>query len=218
VSFSSVLLAAFPELLHGAITTIELTLCSAFVSLVIGMLSAMLQLSGLVIGYWSSRAYVSVMRGTPLLVQLFVVFFGLPLIGIRGEAFLAAMLAFGLNSGAYVTEILRAAVLHVPSGQVEAAATIGMARVQIWRRVIMPQALATSLPALTNEFTILLKSTPLASVVAVTDLTFAGQLIIARSYQPVTVLSAVASGYIVVALLFTQLARWAERKLALFHT
>lgn len=217
MSAFSVFLGALPELLRGATITIELTLFSAAVSLVIGTLSAMLQLSHVPGGYWVSRAYVSAIRGTPLLVQLFVVFFGLPLLGIKGQAFLAAVLAFGLNSGAYVTEILRAAVLNIPSGQIEAAEAIGMSPFQIWLRLIMPQALVTSLPALTNEFTILLKSTPLASVVAVTDLTFAGQLIIARSFQPAAILPAVAMGYIGVALLFTQLSRWLERRFAIYH-
>ena len=149
-----------PLLARGAWVTVQLTLAATALSLVVGTLSAMLQLSRFRAGYWASRVYVSAMRGTPLLVQLFVVFFGLPLLGIRGEAFLAAVIAIGLNSGAFVTEILRAAVLNVPRDQLEAAEAVGMSRWQIWRRTILPQAFVTSLPALTNEFTILLKATP----------------------------------------------------------
>src|SRR6266511_261998 len=100
-------LDSVPTLISPAILTVELTACASLLSLVFGTLSAMLQLSGLRSGYWISRAYVSIMRGTPLLVQLFVVFFALPLVGLQGYAFLAAALAIGLNSGAYTTEILR---------------------------------------------------------------------------------------------------------------
>jgi len=204
-------------LLDGAVVTVELTVCAALLSLIIGTLSVALQLSRFRAGYWLSRSYVSAMRGTPLLVQLFVVFFGLPLLGIKGQSFLAATLAIGFNSGAFVTEILRAAILNVPAGQLEAAQAIGMSRAQTSRRVIMPQALVLSLPALTTEFTLVLKATPLASVVAVTELTYTGTLIIARTFHPTEILLTVAAGYVVVALAFTQLSRWLEQRFAILH-
>ncbi|MGI9332742.1 MAG: amino acid ABC transporter permease [Gammaproteobacteria bacterium] len=207
---------AWPELSRGGLVTVQLFLCCVAVSLTVGTASAMLQVSRIPGGYWLSRIYVSAMRGTPLLVQLFVVFFTLPLIGIRNQAFLAAVIAIGLNSGAFVTEILRASVLNVPRGHVEAAEAIGMSSAQVWARVILPQAFVTSLPALASEFTILLKATPLASVIAVTELTYAGQLVVARTFQPTEVLLAVTLGYIAVALCFTQLARWLERRCAVF--
>ena len=205
---------AWPLLAEGAAVTLRLTLAAVALSLAIGTLSAMAQLSGHAVGYWTSRVYVSAMRGTPLLVQLFVVFFGLPLLGIRGQAFLAAVIAIGLNSGAFVTEILRAAVLNVPAGQIEAAEAVGMSRRQVWRRVVLPQAFVTSLPALTAEFTILLKATPLASVVAVTELTYAGQLVIARTFEPVEILLTVAAAYIVFVLALSRLSRGMERRFA----
>jgi polar amino acid transport system permease protein len=210
---TQVFLESVPALIGPATVTIQLTACASLLSLVFGTLSAMLQLSGMPPGYWMSRAYVSIMRGTPLLVQLLVVFFALPLVGLRGYAFLAAALAIGLNSGAYTTEILRAAVLNVPQGQIEAAESIGLSRLQIWRRVILPQAGAVSLPALTSEFTIVLKSTPLASVVAVTELTYAGVLIQARTFSAIEVFVPIAIGYIAIALALTQLSRWLERRL-----
>ena len=205
---------ALPRLAEGAVVTIELTVASAALSLVVGSLSAVLQLSRVPGGYWISRVYVSAMRGTPLLVQLFLVFFTLPLIGIKGQPFLAAFLAIGLNSGAFVTEIIRAAVLNVPKGHLEAAEAIGMSRAQTWRRVILSQAYVVSLPALTNEFTILLKATPLASVVAVKELTYSGQLIVARTFEPTEVLLTVAGGYIAIVILFSRFARWLERHYA----
>ena len=205
---------AWPLLAKGASVTVQLTVAASAVSLVVGTLAAMLQLSRLPGGYWISRVYVSAMRGTPLLVQLFVVFFGLPLLGIRGEAFLAAVVAIGLNSGAFVTEILRAAVLNVPRGQLEAAEAVGMSRWQVWRRTILPQAFVTSLPALTNEFTILLKATPLASVVAVTELTYAGQLVIARTFEPTEILLTVAAVYVAFVLCLSQVSRRMESRFA----
>ena len=207
-----------PILASAAIVTVELTVCSVVLSLVFGTLSVMLQLSNIPGGYWLSRTYVSIMRGTPLLVQLFVVFFGLPLLGIKGQAFLAAAVAIGLNSGAYTTEILRAAVQNVPEGQIEAARAMGMSTRQIWFRVILPQAFVVSLPALTSEFTIVLKSTPLASVVAVTELTYAGVVIQARAFSAVEIFLPIAVGYVLIALSFTQVSRWLERRFRLLHT
>lgn len=210
----SILQQSLPQLITGAIVTVQLTLCSVVLSLCAGIISVALQLSGFPPGYWSSRIYVSIMRGTPLLVQLFVVFFGLPLIGLQGQAFSAAVLAIGLNSGAYVTEILRAAILAIPGGQIEAARTVGMSTLQIWQRVILPQALVVSIPALINEFTIVLKSTPLASVVAVTEFTFTGQLIISRTFRPTAVLLTVAGGYVVISLIVSQILRRMEQHFA----
>ena len=207
-----------PILASAAVVTFKLFVCCVCLSLMFGTLSVMLQLSNNRCGYWLSRTYVSIMRGTPLLVQLFVVFFGLPLLGIKGQAFLAAALAIGLNSGAYTTEILRAGIQNVPVGHLEAAASIGMSRLRTWTRVVFPQAFTVSLPALTNEFTIVLKSTPLASVVAVTELTYAGVLIQARAFSAIEIFLPIAIGYIAIALSFTQLARWLERRLRDFHT
>jgi polar amino acid transport system permease protein len=211
------LLSAIPPLAAAAIVTVELTVLSAFLSLIFGTLSVIVQLSKVPGGYWLSRAYVSAMRNTPLLIQLFVVFFGLGLLGIKGQGFIAAALAIGLNSGAYTTEILRAAILNVPSGHIEAAEVIGMSRARIWQRIILPQAFFVSLPALTNEFTIVLKSTPLASVVAVTELTYQGVLIQSRTARAIEIFIPMAAGYILIALAFTRAARWLERRFRLLH-
>jgi polar amino acid transport system permease protein len=206
-----------PTLAWAALVTIKLTACSVVLSLLFGTLSVMLQLSRIPGGYWVSRAYVSAMRNTPLLVQLFVVFFGLGLSGIKGQGFIAASLAIGLNSGAYTTEILRAAILNVPAGHIEAAEAIGMSRFWIWLRVILPQAFFVSLPALTNEFTIVLKSTPLAAVVAVTELTYQGVLIQSRTSHAIEIFIPMAAGYILIALAVTRFSRWLERRYRLLH-
>jgi len=133
-------------------------------------------------------------------------------LGIRGQAFLAASLAIGLNSGAYTTEILRAAILAVPKGQIEAATTIGLSGSKIWRRIVLPQAIMTSLPMLTAEFTIVLKSTPLASVISVTEMTYTGVLIQSRTYSADEVFLTIAVGYILIAQVLMRFSRRLERR------
>jgi polar amino acid transport system permease protein len=214
---TQILIEALPSLKEAGLVTLQLTAISTIFSLVMGTLSSILQLSSVPGGYWVSRIYVSVMRGTPLVVQLFVVFFTLPLLGIKGQAFTAAAIAIGLNSGAYTTEILRAAIQNVPIGHIEAAKTIGMSRFNIWRRIVLPQAFAQSVPALTSEFTIVLKSTPLASIIAVTELTYAGVLIQARTFSAMEVLLPVAAIYILIAVSLMRLSRWLERRFAMYH-
>lgn len=202
------------ELTTGALVTVALAACAAVVSLAAGTVSAMLQVGGGLLGRFVGRAHVSVMRNTPALIQLFVVFFGLPLLGLGGHPFAAAALAIGLNSAAYVSEILRGNILAVPVGQLEAADAIGMAPRHRWTRIVLVQAFRASLPALANEATLLLKTTPLASVVAVTDLTFAGQIVIARTFNPAEILLPVSALYVGMGLALTRAARGLERRMA----
>ncbi len=202
------------ELMTGALVTVALTTCAAIVSLAAGTVSAMLQVGGGLLGRFVGRAHVSLMRNTPALIQLFVVFFGLPLLGLGGHPFAAAALAIGLNSAAYVSEILRGNILAVPVGQLEAADAIGMAPRHRWTRIVLVQAFRASLPALANEATLLLKTTPLASVVAVTDLTFAGQIVIARTFNPAEILLPVSALYVGIGLALTRAARGLERRMA----
>lgn len=206
--------SGFAELTAGALVTVALTACAAVVSLTAGTVSAMLQVGGGFLGRCVGRTHVSLMRNTPALIQLFVVFFGLPLLGLGGHPFAAAALAIGLNSAAYVSEILRGNILAVPAGQLEAADAIGMPPWHCWTRIVLVQAFRASLPALANEATLLLKTTPLASVVAVTDLTFAGQIVIARTFNPVEVLLPVSALYVAMGFALTHAARGLERRLA----
>jgi polar amino acid transport system permease protein len=202
-----------PELAAGAVATILLTLAAAVVSFCVGILVVALRLSGNSITRALARVYVSFMRGTPALVQLFLVFFGLPALGLGGHPFWAATAAIGLNSAAYVAEILRGAITAVPSRQREAADAIGLTPARYWTRVLLPQALTASLPALTNEATLLLKTTPLASAVAVTELTFSGQMIIARTYEAGRILALVSLGYLLLSFAITRASAVLERRL-----
>lgn len=206
--------AGLPELAAGALATVLLTLAAACVSVAVGTLVAGLRLSGSVAAGAGASLYVSFMRGTPALVQLFLVFFGLPMLGLGGHPFWAAAVAIGLNSAAYVSEILRANILSIPTGQREAAESIGLPPHRFWSRMVLPQALTAALPALTNEATLLLKTSPLASVVAVTELTFSGQMIIARTYEAGRILALVSLGYLLLSFAITRLSATLERRLA----
>lgn len=207
MSFIQILVANLPPLLEGMGMTLLLTLAATLLSWVVGLVTLATQLSDSPFIRIPGRLYISLMRGTPALIQLFVIFFTLPLIGLGGLPMLAAILALGLNSAAYVAEILRANTRVVGIGQIEAARAIGLSPFRTWTRIRLPQLLRASLPALINEFTILLKTTPLASVVAVTELTYAGQLVIARTFESTTILLATAAGYLLIALPILLLAK-----------
>ncbi|SDE27805.1 amino acid ABC transporter permease [Paraburkholderia lycopersici] len=202
---------SMPSLLDGWLLTVELTLLGAAGSLACGHLALAMQLTRIAPLRWLARLYISFMRGTPSLVQLFMVFFALPLIGLGGRPMLAAALALGLNSGAYTAEILRGNMRVVTRGQIEAATAIGMAPWRIALRIALPQMLKASVPALVNEFTILLKTTPLASVVAVTELTYAGQMVIARIYTSTQIMLLLSIGYLAVVLPVIWLGRRLQR-------
>ncbi|MGE7991067.1 amino acid ABC transporter permease [Pseudomonas sp. NPDC089554] len=198
MTFLGQMLSAVPQLASGLLVTVQLTLAAALVSFLFGHVVWWVRerphrlLRGL------GGLYVSLMRGTPSILQLFLLFFSLPLIGLGGKPMLAAVLALGLNSAAYVAEILRGSYRALASGQSEASAALGMSRFECWRHVLAPQALRASLPALVNEFTLVLKTTPLASVIAVTEMTYAGQLIVARTYEGTPVMVLVVLGYLLV--------------------
>lgn len=212
MGFDPQVIHSLPTLVDGWLITVELTLLGATGSVVFGHLALAMQLTRVAPLRWIARLYISFMRGTPALVQLFVLFFALPLIGLGGRPMLAAALALGLNSGAYTAEILRGNMRVITTGQYEAAIALGMPHWRIAARIALPQMLKASLPALINEFTILLKTTPLASVVAVTELTYAGQMVIARTYTSTQVMLLVSVGYLAVALPVIYAARHVQQR------
>ena len=215
ITSAEVLLQTLHAISQTIWVTVALTIGAVLISLVAGCFSVMLQLGGGPVGVFLSRLYVSITRGTPLIVQLFVVFFCLPFIGIQLPPLLAAILAIGLNSGAYSTEILRGAIVAISPGQIEAARCTGLGPVMIWRRIILPQALVTSLPMLVAEASIVLKSTPLASVISVQEMTFAGVLIQARTFTAFEVFVPIACTYVFLYQLIAWGAGVLDRRLVL---
>jgi cystine transport system permease protein len=171
-------------ILMGALTgTIPLALASFGLGLLLALLIALMRLSRNPVFAAIARIYISVIRGTPLLVQLFVIFYGLPSIGVTISPWPSAIIAFSLNVGGYAAEVIRAAILSVPKGQWEAGHTIGMSRRQSLVRIILPQAARVSVPPLSNTFISLVKDTSLASLILVTELFRQAQQVAAFSRE-----------------------------------
>jgi cystine transport system permease protein len=189
------LVQSAPFLLKGAGYTIELSFGSMLFGLALGLLVALMRLSSRVLLQRVASGYVSFIRGTPLLVQLFLIYYGLAQFGVRLDPVPAALLGFTLNVGGYTSEILRAAISSVARGQWEAAFSIGMTSAQAMRRVILPQAARVALPPLGNTFISLVKDTSLAATIQVPELFRQAQLITARTYEIFTMYIAAAFIY-----------------------
>lgn len=198
----------------GAVTgTIPLALTSFAAGLVIALVVALMRLSRVRPVAGLARLYVSVIRGTPLLVQLFVIFYGLPSIGVVIDPWPSAIVAFSLNVGGYAAEVIRAAILSVPKGQWEAAHMIGMSHRLALRRIILPQAARVSVPPLSNTFISLVKDTSLASLILVTELFRRAQEIAAFSQEFMVLYLEAAVVYWVVCLFLASGQSMLERRL-----
>ena len=184
-----------PFLLKGAYYTVVLSLGGMFFGLLLGFALAVGRLYGPAPLRWLTRLYVSFFRGTPLLVQLFLIYYGLPQLGIQLDPLPAALIGFSLNMAAYTSEILRAAIASIDRGQWEAAASIGMSKTQTLYRAILPQAARTALPPLGNSFISLVKDTALAATIQVPELFRQAQFITARTFEIFTMYLAAALIY-----------------------
>jgi L-cystine transport system permease protein len=206
---------SIPSMLSGAIQyTIPLTLISFIGGIILALLTAMMRLSKSKLIQIPAIIYVSAIRGTPLLVQLFIIFYGLPNIGVNIDPFPSAAIAFILNVGAYASEIIRASILSIPKGQWEAAFTIGMTRWTALRRIILPQAARVSVPPLSNSFISLVKDTSLASLVLVAELFRKAQEIAARTYDFLLLYLEAALIYWVICFILSLFQEVLERKLS----
>ena len=206
---------SLPSLLWACVIfTVPLTLLSFALGLGLGLIAAVTRL----FAPWPFAAvvrfYVWIIRGTPLLVQLFLIFYGLPSVGIVLDAFPAALIGFTLNVGAYTSEIIRAVLLAVPKGQWEAAYSIGMTWPQAMRRTIMPQAARIAVPPLSNTFISLVKDTSLAAAITVPELFRAGQRIVATTYEPLILYVEVALVYLVVSSVLSSMQTRIEKRFA----
>ncbi|ABC30486.1 cystine ABC transporter permease [Hahella aquimaris] len=204
-----------PFLLKGAGYTVGLSLGGMFFGLILGFTLAMMRLSSFRALDWTARVYISFFRGTPLLVQLFMIYYGLPQLGVRLEPLTAALIGFSLNMAAYAAEILRAAIASIDRGQWEAAASIGMTRTQTLYRTILPQAARTALPPLGNSFISLVKDTALAATIQVPELFRQAQLITARTFEIFTMYLAAALIYWVLASVLAHLQNRLEARVNL---
>ena len=207
-------LDSFPKiLLPGLTATIPLTIISFSLAMVIAVVVALVQFANVRGLKQIARFYIWVFRGTPLLVQLFVVFFGLSRVGIVLPPFPAAVIVFSLNEGAYCAETVRAALESVPSGQMEAGYCVGMSYLQIIRRIVLPQAMRTAFPPLSNSLISMVKDTSLAANITVTEMFMVTQRIVARTYEPLLLYLEVGLIYLIFSTVLTKLQRMGEKKL-----
>lgn len=200
-------------LLPGLTMTIPLTAISFAFAMVIAVAVALIQAADVKGLKTLARLYVWIVRGTPLLVQLYVIFFGLPKLGIILDPFPAAVIVFSVNAGAYDSETMRAAIESVSKGQMEAGYCVGMSYWQIMRRIILPQALRTAFPPLSNSLISLVKDTSLAANITVVEMFMATQRIVARTYEPLALYIEVGLVYLLFSTVLTWVQRVGEKKL-----
>ena len=203
-------------LLPGLTMTIPLTAISFSIALVIAVAVALVQFARVPAARQIARFYIWVIRRTPLLVQLFVVFYGLPHIDILIDAFPAAVIVFSINQGAYCAETIRAALESVPPGQLEAAECAGMTWGQSIRRIVLPQALRTAFPPLSNSLIGMVKDTSLASNITVVEMFMATERIVARTAEPLALYIEVGVIYLLFCTVLTKLQRAGERRLRVY--
>jgi His/Glu/Gln/Arg/opine family amino acid ABC transporter permease subunit len=206
--------AALPLLLKGAGITLQFALGTLVLSLVLATAITFVR----ELGYRPANViiafYISYIRGTPLLVQIFIVYYVLPTVGIDLPPVVAGIAALTLNSAAIVSEIMRGGMSAIPNGNIEAAKALGLPRGLLWRKVLLPQLFISIIPPLVNEFTLLIKSTPLLSVITVVELFRASQLIYAANFRPIEVLLGAAILYFVINFTMSKLAAVLEQRLA----
>ena len=214
-----ILVDSFPKILiPGLSVTIPLTAISFTFAMAIAVAAAMAQFARVPVVTQLCRFYIWIFRGTPLLVQLFVVFYGLPKVGVRIEPFPAAVIVFSLNEGAYCAETVRAALEAVPAGQLEAGLCAGLSYLQTMRRIVLPQAMRTAFPPLSNSLIAMVKDTSLAANITVVEMFRAAEQINARVYEPLALYIEVGMIYLLFSTALTWLQRVGERKLSAYES
>ena len=204
---------SFPLLLQGALVTLKITAMSVGLGLVFGLLAGIASLTPF---WWvriPARCYVDFIRGTPLLIQIFLIYFALPVVlDTRVDPFVAAVTACSINSGAYLAEIFRAGIQSIDKGQTEAGRSLGLSWYQTMKEIVIPQAFKRIIPPLGNEFIAMLKDSSLVSVIGFEELTRSGQLIIAQTYGSFEIWTCVALIYLAMTLTISQLVAFLERR------
>jgi polar amino acid transport system permease protein len=204
-----------PFLLKASLLTLEISVLSIAVGLALGLVAVLIKISKMRSLAMVVDFYIWFIRGTPLLVQLFLVYFGLPQIGIELSPFVASVMALGVNAGAYFAEILRGGILSIPKGQMEAALSLGMSYPTIIRRIILPQALRVSIPAIGNESITLLKDSSLASLVTLSEIMMTSQRFASTNYAFIEFYMTAAVLYLLMTTLFTMILRRVEVRLSI---
>jgi len=204
----------WPLLKAGVLYTIPLSVITFVLGLLLAIVTALVRMYAWAPFRWVADFYVWIIRGTPLLVQLFIIFYGLPMAGLTLDAFPSAIIGFSLSVGAYGSEIVRAAIVSVQKGQWEAAYSLGMTRLQALRRIVLPQAARVSVPPLGNSFIGLVKDTSLAAVITLAEMFRRAQQIVATTYEPLLLYCEVAVIYLLFSTVLSVLQNLSERYLA----
>jgi polar amino acid transport system permease protein len=199
----SVIIHYFPFFLKAALLTLQISVVSLLLGLLVGLIAALCVLSKNLLWQWPARFYVWLIRSTPLLVQLFIIYFGFPQFGLDLSPFWSGVLALALNTGAYNAETIRGGILSVQRGQIEAARSLGMSSGLTMRRIVLPQAIRMIIPPLGNNFVILIKDTSLVSTITLVELTLTAQRLIGSTYKPFEM-------YLMAALLYALLTTGAS--------
>lgn len=208
----AIIIDSLPSLLKATVMTILLAGISIAIALIIGFFTAIVRIVKVKVLNGIANVYVSIIRGTPLLVQIFVIYYGLPQVGLALDPISSGIMALSLNAGAYLSESFRASILAVDNGQMEASMSMGMTYSQSLRRIILPQSLRIAIPTLSNSFIVLIKDTSLVSVITVTELLQMSSLIIAKTFEPLTVYLLAAAIYWVLISFFTMLLDKLEKR------
>lgn len=214
------LIQVFPQLLHGALTTIEVTVIAVLFGTIFGLIFALLKLSKHAILHYPAVIYIDIVRGTPLLLQILMCYFLLPaditgIFGTDNSALFSGIIACSLNSAAYVAEVMRAGIQSIDRGQMEAARSLGLTKVQAYSKVILPQAIRRVIPPLGNEVIILLKDSSLLSAIGVTELVQAGKLFAAREFAFFPAYIGIAIVYLVMTITISRFIHWYEKRIGI---
>ncbi len=204
-----------PLFLEGLRNTLLLTCISYIIGLVLGLGLSILRVYGPLWVKAIVATYIEIFRGTPMVVQLFLIYYSLPTIGVKLDPFTSAIIAIGLNSGAYQAEYFRSAIGSVSLGQWEAALSIGMKKATAIRTIIIPQVFRVALPALTNEIVYLLKYSSIAYFITVPELVYTGKIIGTRTFMYLQVYTIIAIIYVIFSLLFSELFFRVERRISI---
>ncbi len=200
-------------LIPGLTMTIPMTALAFTLAMLVALVMALAQFAKLPVATQLSRFYIWVFRGTPLLVQLFIIYYGLGQLGLKLPAFVAGVVALGLNEAAYCAETIRASLESVPAGQLEAGECAGLTWWQTIRRIVLPQAMRTAFPSLGNSLISMLKDTSLVSNITVAEMFVAAQRMVSFYYEPFAIYLEVGAFYLLFSTLITKLERWGEKKL-----
>jgi His/Glu/Gln/Arg/opine family amino acid ABC transporter permease subunit len=219
MNFSEVLRDVFPLLAKGMVITLQTTVVALGIALVLGLFFCLLGMSKITALRFVAKAYIWIIRGTPLLVQVFFVYFGVPQLiqslgfSFRLSPFVAGVITLSMNAGAYIAEIFRGGIMSVDPGQMEAARSLGLSHYRAMFRIILPQAVRVSIPSLVNQFIISLKDTSIISIIALAEIVYQARIYIGRTMQSFATWTIVGIVYLIIITILSQISSHVEKRL-----